>query len=68
VLFVTHDLQEAILLADRILFLSQGPARVIGEAEVGVPRDMRLGDTAVYARFQELKQQFDNLYEDEHPS
>ena len=31
VLFVTHDLREAISVADRILFLSAGPSRVILE-------------------------------------
>ncbi|HYE50027.1 MAG TPA: ATP-binding cassette domain-containing protein [Azospirillaceae bacterium] len=35
VLLVTHDLREAIELADRILFLSPSPARVV--AEVAVP-------------------------------
>jgi NitT/TauT family transport system ATP-binding protein len=34
VLLVTHDLAEAAMLADRILFLSAGPARVIREAVI----------------------------------
>lgn len=35
VIFVTHDVEEAIYLSDRILVLSRPPARVV--AEVGVP-------------------------------
>ena len=35
---VTHDVGEAIRLADRIFVLSPRPARVIGEIEVDVPR------------------------------
>jgi NitT/TauT family transport system ATP-binding protein len=36
VIFVTHDLSEAILLADRILMMSNG--RIVDEAVVNVPR------------------------------
>ena len=35
---VTHDVDEAIRLADRIFVLSPRPARVIGEIKVEVPR------------------------------
>jgi len=62
VVFVTHDLAEATMLADRILFLSSSPARVIGEAEVGIPRDQRSDAAAVSRRYQELKNLFDSLY------
>ncbi|MBI4276809.1 MAG: ABC transporter ATP-binding protein [Armatimonadetes bacterium] len=43
VVFVTHDLEEAIALADRVVVLSAGPAsRVLGEYTVGLarPRDV----------------------------
>jgi NitT/TauT family transport system ATP-binding protein len=42
VLFVTHDLEEAIALADRVLIMSAGPAaRIIGDWTVPIerPRD-----------------------------
>ncbi len=38
VLFVTHDLNEAIFLGDRIVFLSQPPARVLHDAPVELAR------------------------------
>jgi NitT/TauT family transport system ATP-binding protein len=39
VLFITHDLEEAISLSDRVLLLSAGPAaRLIGEYAVPLPR------------------------------
>jgi NitT/TauT family transport system ATP-binding protein len=38
VVFVTHDVEEAILLSDRILVLSRQPGRVIGEFPVRFPR------------------------------
>jgi NitT/TauT family transport system ATP-binding protein len=41
VVFVTHDVEEAILLSDRILVLSEGPGTVVAEYEVPVPRPRR---------------------------
>lgn len=39
VLFVTHDLEEAIALADRVVIMSAGPgARIIGDHRVPIPR------------------------------
>jgi NitT/TauT family transport system ATP-binding protein len=38
VLFVTHDLREAIALADRIVFLTSAPMQVMSEIVVTVPR------------------------------
>jgi NitT/TauT family transport system ATP-binding protein len=47
ILFVTHDIREAIILADRILFLDQAPTQVIAEVEVTIPRDNRTNENAV---------------------
>ncbi|MCL6707919.1 ATP-binding cassette domain-containing protein [Pseudomonas sp. R2.Fl] len=41
VLMVTHNLQEAIMLADRIIVLSQRPAHVVGSFLIRVPRQSR---------------------------
>jgi ABC-type nitrate/sulfonate/bicarbonate transport system ATPase subunit len=38
VLFVTHDLREALFLADRVLFVSSSPGRVVLEHVVNIPR------------------------------
>ena len=47
VLFVTHDLEEALSLADRVLFLSPRPARVVLEQRVDLPRPRSRGDARV---------------------
>jgi len=39
VLFVTHSVQEAVLLSDRVLVMS--PGNIIGEVTVGLPRPRR---------------------------
>jgi len=41
VLFVTHDLREALVLADRLLLLSGPPGRVLADLPVSLARDRR---------------------------
>ena len=48
-LFVTHNLREAVMLADRIVVLSPPPACVVGEAEVGLTRAERRDPAALAA-------------------
>ncbi len=38
VLFVTHDLREALYLADRILFVSERPGRIVLDQVIDIPR------------------------------
>jgi len=38
VIFVTHDLEEAILLADRVVLMSRGPGRIVADFTVSLPR------------------------------
>jgi NitT/TauT family transport system ATP-binding protein len=54
VLFVTHDLREAILLADRIVLLSPTPAQVVASVAVSLPRARRHDAAAIEAERQRL--------------
>jgi ABC-type nitrate/sulfonate/bicarbonate transport system ATPase subunit len=47
VLFVTHNLREAITLADRIALLAPAPTRVLREIEVPLARERRFDPTAL---------------------
>jgi NitT/TauT family transport system ATP-binding protein len=38
VVFITHDLEEAIYLGDRVIALGAHPGRVVEDLEVGLPR------------------------------
>jgi ABC-type nitrate/sulfonate/bicarbonate transport system ATPase subunit len=45
--FVTHSIREALFLADRVVMLSHGPARVLKEMDVAVARPRRYEDPAI---------------------
>ncbi|MEU4209325.1 ABC transporter ATP-binding protein [Streptomyces sp. NPDC026206] len=47
VLFVTHNVREAVRLGERVVLLSSRPGRVVREWEVGIPQPRRIEDAAV---------------------
>ncbi|RUS67009.1 Taurine import ATP-binding protein TauB [Saezia sanguinis] len=55
VLFITHDLDEAIAMSDRVVVLSAGPAtHPIGEFEIDLPRPRHVAEIRTDPRFVEL--------------
>jgi NitT/TauT family transport system ATP-binding protein len=55
VLFVTHDLEEAIALSDRLVIMSAGPAaRIIGEWRIPIPRPRDIAEVRVDQAFHDL--------------
>ena len=55
VLFVTHDLEEAIALSDRVVIMSAGPAaRVIGDWKVALPRPRDIAEIKLDRVFHDL--------------
>ena len=55
VLFVTHDLEEAIALSDRVVIMSAGPgARIIGDHVIDLERPRDASEVRLLPRFHEL--------------
>jgi len=55
VLFVTHDLEEAIALSDRVVIMSAGPAsRIIGDWRVPLARPRDIGEVKLEPGFHQL--------------
>jgi NitT/TauT family transport system ATP-binding protein len=66
VLFITHDLDEAIAMSDRVIVLSAGPAtHPIGEFEIDLPRPRDVADVRTHPRFVELHAQIWGVLRDE---
>ncbi len=61
VAFVTHDLREAIALADRIVFLSVAPMKVIRDITVPISRDERDNEQVIETFRQQLLQSYPEL-------
>jgi NitT/TauT family transport system ATP-binding protein len=66
VLFITHDLAEAIAMSDRVVVMSAGPAsRPIGEFTVDLARPRDVAEVRTTPRFIELHQAIWNVLRDE---
>lgn len=61
VVFVTHDLEEAIALADRVIVLTAGPATVKGIYTIDLPRPRNVTEIRFDPRFVEL---YHEIWED----
>lgn len=55
ILYVTHDLTEAITLADRVVLMSSRPGRVLREYAIDLPRPRRVMDVKFSPHFVELE-------------
>jgi NitT/TauT family transport system ATP-binding protein len=66
VLFITHDLDEAIAMSDRVVVLSAGPGtHPIGEFAIDLPRPRDVAEVRSQPRFVELHKQIWDVLRDE---
>ncbi len=55
VLFVTHSVDEAIYLADRVIVMGSRPGRIVADITTELPRPRSDSDVKTLARFDELR-------------
>ena len=62
VLFITHSIEEAVGLSDRVLVMSSSPGKIIDEIEIDLPRPRpaHLGD---YPEFSSFSKRIYNIFE-----
>src|SRR6478736_10135729 len=66
VLFITHDLDEAIALADRVVIMSAGPAsRIIGDWPVALARPRDIFEIRLEKEFHDLHREIWSVLKDE---
>jgi NitT/TauT family transport system ATP-binding protein len=66
VLFVTHDLEEAIALADRVVIMSAGPgSRIIGDWRVPLARPRDIFEIRLEKEFHDLHREIWSVLKDE---
>ena len=66
VMFVTHDLEEAIALSDRVVIMSAGPAaRIIGNWKVELPRPRDISEVKLDPAFHKLHREIWQMLKDE---
>lgn len=66
VMFVTHDLDEAIALSDRVLVMSAGPrSKIIGDIRVSLPRPRDIAEVRGQPEFHRLHSEIWNILRDE---
>jgi NitT/TauT family transport system ATP-binding protein len=57
VLFVTHSIEEALVLADRVLVMGRAPSRIIGQFKVPFPRPREAEELKFQPEFTHLHQE-----------
>ncbi len=55
VVFITHNMDEAIFFSDRIIVMSAGPARILEEVRVELPRPREVDSVRASRQFAEIR-------------
>lgn len=66
VILVTHDINEAVLLADRVIVMSRRPGRLLADVAIDLPRP-RAADMLYEQAFLRLAKRIRGMIEDQRP-
>lgn len=65
---VTHDIDEAVAMADRVLIMSANPGKIVGEMQVDLPLPRNRASNEFSRQREQLMNQFEGLVGDVHAS
>jgi NitT/TauT family transport system ATP-binding protein len=65
VVFITHSIDEAVVLGDRVAVVSSRPGRITDIIDIDLPRPRLQGDAKTSARFAELRDHIWSLLQDQ---
>lgn len=65
IMFVTHDLAEAVTLSDRVVVVSSRPGTMRTIKTIDIPRPRKVFDVRFHDRFRELQQELWAILEDD---
>ena len=65
ILFVTHDLGEAVFLADHIYMMSTKPAKIFKHIEIDVPRPRKPEDPQIFDLEKDLVREFFSVLDEQ---
>ncbi len=64
VLFVTHSVEEAVFLSDRVVMMTRSPGRIRQIVDVDLPRPRRRSELLVDPRYQEYVVEIERMFDD----
>jgi NitT/TauT family transport system ATP-binding protein len=64
VLFVTHSVDEAVLLSDKVVMMTRSPGRIRQVVDIDLPRPRRRTDLLLDPRYQKYVVDIDRMFDD----
>ena len=64
IIFVTHDIDEAVYLAQRVVIMSSNPGRITRTIDIKLPRPCDRGEAGLSAYRQKVFREFELIHED----
>jgi NitT/TauT family transport system ATP-binding protein len=64
VLFVTHSVEEAVFLSDKVVMMTRSPGRIRQIVDIDLPRPRRRAELLLHPRYQEYVVEIERMFDD----